>query len=150
MKLDNRFWDKVTKTDSCWLWGASKNHKGYGRFAYKGKARAAHRLSYETAFGETSLMVLHRCDVRHCVNPEHLYAGTGSDNMYDAWARGGKKPQAPKNGKYPNAKLDPEDVRDIRSSQSSGVKQKDLAIKYKISVANVSAICRSVTWGHLT
>jgi hypothetical protein len=77
-----RFWDKVQKTDTCWLWTASKTRKGYGQFALNGKMVSAHRLSYEDTFGPipTGLKLDHTCHVKHCVKPQHLQPATTKKN----------------------------------------------------------------------
>ena len=78
-----RFWSKVEKTDTCWLWTASKNHNGYGIFDINGKTQRAHRLSYELYKGKIpdGLQIDHLCRVRHCVNPDHLEAVTRKENI---------------------------------------------------------------------
>lgn len=80
-----RFWDNVRKTDTCWLWKGECND-GYGRFyAHGGKVRA-HRFAWQMIHGRLApkdMMVCHRCDVRPCVRPDHLYLGTHADNMFD-------------------------------------------------------------------
>ena len=82
--MAERFWAKVNKTDSCWLWTASVNRTtGYGRFARRhGDGVDAHRFSYELAHGPipAGLDVHHTCWVRHCVNPAHLEAATRAEN----------------------------------------------------------------------
>ncbi|MEU8920304.1 HNH endonuclease signature motif containing protein [Kitasatospora sp. NPDC048545] len=82
---EQRFWAKVEKTPSCWLWTASVHSKtGYGRFAVKhGQMVDAHRYSYFLAFGAIpdGLDVHHTCHVRHCIRPEHLRATTRSENL---------------------------------------------------------------------
>ena len=86
-----KFFAKVNKTDSCWLWtGAkwqdkTKRRLGYGKAYSCGKIRKAHRVSWEISNGNIpdGLCVLHKCDVPLCVNPEHLFLGTVVDNVKD-------------------------------------------------------------------
>ena len=86
------FWAKIEKTSGCWLWTRGRRN-GYGVVANtRGRPLTiyAHILSYVLHKGPipAGLMVLHTCDVRHCVNPAHLYLGDYSDNIQDAWDRG--------------------------------------------------------------
>jgi len=85
----NRFFDKVHKTDSCWNWTASTRN-GYGAFKINGKVEGAHRVSWVLNNGEIpeGLFVCHKCDNPRCVNPEHLFLGTASDNMKDCYNKG--------------------------------------------------------------
>jgi hypothetical protein len=71
----------VIDSNGCWLFRDALTSNGYGAM---GKRRA-HRVMYEEVYGPipTGLSVLHKCNVRNCVNPEHLYAGTHSENMKD-------------------------------------------------------------------
>jgi hypothetical protein len=82
---EQRFWAKVEKTTTCWLWFAAINPgTGYGQFALRHGVQAqAHRYSYELAYGAVpeGHDVHHVCHVRHCVNPDHLQALSRSDNL---------------------------------------------------------------------
>lgn len=85
-----RFFAKVDKTDGCWLWTAGKFPNGYGKFRHEGKFKKAHRVSFEHHVGPIPLgmLICHRCDVRRCVNPDHLFVGTQKQNIQDAMAKG--------------------------------------------------------------
>lgn len=77
-------------SSGCWLWLGRLNHKGYGVVRFRGKTWQAHRAMYADRVGAIpdGLFVLHRCDVRACVNPEHLFTGTNQDNMRDMVTKG--------------------------------------------------------------
>lgn len=84
---EERFWPKVNKTDSCWLWTGTTGSTGYGNF-YAGKVDGAykwvgaHRFSYELVNGTTDLEIDHLCRVRACVRPDHLEAVTTKENLF--------------------------------------------------------------------
>lgn len=88
-----RFWEKVDKSGDCWLWLGFVEPRGYGQFCETGtrKTVPAHRVAWELHHGETipaGLFVCHRCDVRHCVNPDHLWLGDHDENMKDMTSKG--------------------------------------------------------------
>lgn len=149
--LIDRFWQKVARmVTGCWNWCASTNGGGYGQIWDDNKRRRidAHRLSWEIHFGRIpeGLSVLHRCDNRLCVRPDHLFLGFQSDNIRDAWNKGrlvfGQKQWC--------AKLTDDDVRAIRILRLRGHSLKFLATKYGVSQSTISLVARYKRWKHVT
>lgn len=96
MKLQHRFLKKIDKNGLsildtlCWKWLGAKCSSGYGSFKVLGRMHGAHRFSWQFYKGSIPLgeYVLHRCDNRECVNPEHLFLGNHSENMKDMQQKG--------------------------------------------------------------
>ena len=148
MSFLQRFEDKYTKTDKCWLWESSIDSHGYGQIRFRQKNLLAHRVNYAIHNGDipSGLCVLHRCDVRNCVNPNHLFLGTNADNVADKMAKGRLRMPDTRGENNGFAKLSESDVLVIRASQC---KQSDIAAEFKISQSTVSEIKRRVKWGHV-
>ena len=80
--------------NSCWIWkGYVSKKTGYGQVIIEGKTKSAHRIMHEAWNGpiEPGLVVMHTCDVRACVNPDHLKLGTQADNVKDCVSKGRAK-----------------------------------------------------------
>ena len=85
-----QFVERVPES-GCWLWvGRVDPDRGYGQFYLDGRIVRAHRAAWNIYRGPITngLHALHRCDVRCCVNPAHLFLGTPSDNMRDCLEKG--------------------------------------------------------------
>lgn len=89
--MNERFTDKIEfiPFHTCWEWSAGRNAQGYGLFWFRGSMKRASRISWELHHGPIpdQLWVLHKCDNPGCVNPDHLFLGTRSDNMKDMHAK---------------------------------------------------------------
>ncbi|WP_313471247.1 HNH endonuclease signature motif containing protein [Atlantibacter hermannii] len=73
----------------CWIWTGKLNASGYGVARFGRKEKRIHRFMYAKYKGDPGeLMVCHRCDVRSCINPDHLFLGTAADNIHDCMAKG--------------------------------------------------------------
>lgn len=92
-----KFWAKVDKTPGygpdgdCWPWnGGGLSSSGYIQWQVDGKSAPGHRYAWELENGPmpANLEACHKCDVRHCARPSHVYAGTEADNARDRQERG--------------------------------------------------------------
>jgi hypothetical protein len=142
ISLKDRFLEKVKKGDGCWEWIGSKNSKGYGTLRRAGGHWMAHRVSYELAHGcklPPNRWVLHRCDNPICVNPDHLFLGTQSDNMRDM----ARKERG-------CSKLSHTQAYEILWRKASGERRRALADEYGVSFAAVKDLVRRKTWQSLS
>jgi hypothetical protein len=149
---DQRFWLKVEKTTECWLWRAYRFPSGYGKFWADGTHDYAHRFSFRLHYGAIpdGMYVLHTCDVRHCVHPEHLFVGTQADNIHDMDAkhrRGLSRPHHIRKGiEHHAARLTAEQVVAIRASADTAIQ---LASHYGVSARTIRKIRQRVRWAHI-
>jgi len=141
------------RDDGCWMWQRQVNKSGYGRVGRSlgqpiGRVRCrAHRLSYRAFVGAIpkGMHVCHRCDVRACVNPEHLFVGTDRDNMADMVAKG----RSARGVRHPSSKLDPDKVRTIFRMRAAGETKTGIAEAFDLTAPNVHAVLLRRTWGHV-
>jgi hypothetical protein len=136
----------------CWLWSNGMVGPGYGITRHAGKPILAHRLSWILFRGEIpkgegfhGTCVLHKCDVRACVNPDHLFLGTNLDNIKDRVAKGRSNTPVMRGEKNPSAKLTTDDVKMIRSLRGvvSGV---NLAKRFGVTPQNICSVQKQASW----
>lgn len=130
----------------CYLWLSSLVPGGYGTLSYQGTPYYSHHAAWMAAKGSipTGRWVLHKCDMRCCVNPDHLYLGDAQDNSDDRMNRGRHvKAMGERSGK---SKLTDEDIINIRADTRS---QRAIAADYGVSHTNIGHVKRGETWPHI-
>jgi hypothetical protein len=157
----------------CWLWKLAKFGHGYGYFYFLGQVNYVHRLSYAVFIGDfdDTLHVLHKCDVKHCYYPDHLFLGTNADNVADKVAKGRqaklageRNPMFGKIGekapmfckghliageKNASAKLREDQVLEILAKREEGLLIREIAKQYGVCNASIRDILRGKNWKHV-
>lgn len=151
MPLAERFavWVMPEPNSGCWLWIGTYGERGYGTFKNPGGSSVAHRASYELFKGPipTDLLVRHKCDVRACVNPDHLELGTHKDNAMDREIR---KRRYIQRGEESGASIMNEgDVHEIRDLARQGYRHKDIATTMGLSRQQIGRIIAGECWSHV-
>jgi len=132
----------IDPTTGCYLWRGKVNPDGYGELPHRGRhSYPAHRFVYEALIEfPGKRFVLHKCDVRRCVNPEHLYLGTPADNVRDMkdrdrCYRGDSR-----------TKLTWDDACAIREAAARGESKRGLARKYGVDVKTIHQVVLGISW----
>lgn len=174
-RLAARFWRRVQKGDSCWLWLGARDRGGYGLVSVDRKRMPATHLAWFLAHGSfplNGLIACHKCDNPPCIRADHLFLGTQADNAADMKAKG-RSATGERNGantrpdrrskgdehylrRYPerilrgerhgNSKLTDEQAQAIADSPDAS---KVLAARYAVSVATIERIRNGTIWRHL-
>ena len=140
-----RFWARVCKTDTCWLWTGGLDKDGYGKLSVGKVSLRVHRFMFERAVGPipNGLGVLHRCDVRNCCNPAHLFLGTATENDADRDQKG-RQAQGETHGR---AKLNWAKVEDMRQRHAAGlVTNSELAKEHGVCQSVIADALAGRTW----
>ena len=124
----------------CWLWTESINNSGYGTNWFEGKAECAHRTSWIIHNGRIPKgnYVLHKCDVRHCVNPDHLFLGTQKENLLDM-ARKGRS----------TSRFSETEVRAMKEMRLAGMTLKTIGEAFGVRRQTIHEIVKGHTWSHI-
>lgn len=141
-RLEGKFMPEPNS--GCWLWDGTTNVDGYGAIVVDGKRMKAHRVSYVVHKGPipNGMKILHKCDVRQCINPDHLRLGTDSENQQDMKM----KRRSTHGERSKNAKLNEDAVRRIRSSN---IPSKELANEYGVSSVTINKVRRKEIWEYV-
>lgn len=122
----------------CLVSSLRKDKKGYARVNFGGEIRVHRVVFYKGRPANGAPQVLHTCDVRHCVEEKHLYAGNNSQNIADKVSRD-------RSGK----KLNIAKVRRIKAMLAAGNSQGRIANKFGVVPSIISRIKTGVRWAHV-
>ncbi len=177
--MADSFWRRVRKGDGCWIWTGEKYQNGYGRFNWRYSPRCsttAHRAAYMLTNGPIAdgMIACHRCDVRDCVNPSHIFIGSHLDNMRDMREKGRGSTGAShaaavsigaqkgedhwtkrtpgrtsKGATHYSTSLTEDDVREIRRRSAGSETQRAIAAEFGLSEPTVSSIVHRKRWAHV-
>ena len=158
--LADRLWSKVDKSagngpsGDCWEWRGYVHATGYGHIwtgGKQGEIIATHRAAWIVTSGDIrdGLFVLHKCDNRLCVNPDHLWLGDHAANMADMLQKGRRRPASAtaRGAAVNNAKLTDEIVRAMRAEPPMTFKA--LGEKYGVTAGTAHKIIMRQTWAHV-
>jgi hypothetical protein len=156
-KQIDKYWAKVDKSGSCWLWTAYKTKKGYGEVRFNNITYRAHRVSAYISGLIPSIksvngadQVLHTCDTPSCMNPDHFFIGSNADNMKDRDSKGRQVGGVSKGEANGQSKLTEKEVIDIRRFYAQGgISYRDLAKIYGVAHSQIACIVKRQTWAYL-
>lgn len=136
-----RFWKHVDvkNKNDCWEWKSKKDKDGYGNMQFKNKTVRANRFIWTVLNGAIpeGMVVCHKCDNPKCLNPDHLFLGTISDNVIDAL----------KKNRLSNQKLTVDQVKELRKLYKTGkYSQSELGRIFGVSGSTVCQIVHRKLW----
>lgn len=141
-----RFHEKFTVNpeSDCWEWTGSVNNIGYGNISYGNRHWKSHRAAWILYKGPISdgMHVLHKCDNRRCVNPDHLFLGSHTENVRDMYRKG----RGQVGEDHSRAQLTAKDVLAIRASNKPN---SALAEKYGVTAGHIWRIKKGHLWANL-
>lgn len=138
------FYSMPEPNSGCHLWLLSAGVHGYGTLEVDGRYWLAHRLAWTVARGPIPEggVICHKCDVRTCINPDHLFLGTHADNVADKIAKGRGN-----NGEINGAST--LTVTQVRAIKAATGTHTSVGRKFNIGRQHASVIRRGLAWRHL-
>lgn len=150
--IEDKFWPNVLRTDTCHLWTAYVEPAGYGKLRVGNTNQRTHRIAWQLHTGmpvPDNLLVLHKCDVRNCVNPEHLFLGDHEDNVRDMDEKGRRAKSSLRGEQCSSAKLKEKDVVKIKRLLAEGQSLASIARRYNVTPTPIFKIKNKQSWSHI-
>lgn len=140
----------VNEANGCIEWQRHINAQGYGMVWMDGKSERSHRAAWISAHGAIpdELHVLHKCDNRKCINLNHLFLGTNSDNVADKVSKNRQGRPTNKGEQMGLAKLTDAKVRLIRMMPRD-IPNRRWAVEFGVSIMAISMARNRKTWTHV-
>ncbi len=137
---------RLNKETGCIEW-LRPHVLGYGHLTINKVRIGAHRLSWELFHGKSAdgFLVMHACDNRRCINPNHLVLGTDALNQQDKVLKG----RQAKGTDFKSTKLNENKIKEIFVLSQQGFNQKEIANQFNIHPSNISNILRRKRWKHV-
>lgn len=137
--------DRVEQRGECLIWLGKTDRDGYGTWSSKvpGGPRV-HRIAYIINKGpiEKGLLVCHTCDVRNCVNPNHLFLGTNKENTADRHAKG----RDIRGERHHKSKLTKENVLEMRRIYKERGHIREIAKNFGVCYATAREAIQNISW----
>lgn len=144
--LAYKVWNRANRQhpDDCWEWMGHIGRTGYGILKHEGRPQLAHRLVFQLAGRDLppDMCACHTCDNRKCINPNHLFVGSSTDNNRDRDSKG-RQAKGERGGR---AKLTEKQVIEIRQRQSNGEKIASLSREFGVSWAAIKFVVNGTNW----
>lgn len=140
-----RFWNKVIKTPTCWIWTGAFDRSGYPMVTIGGKNFLGHRLSWEWGHRKKippGYVIRHKCNNKKCVRPTHLRPGTQQSNIDDR-VKADRSAKGEQNGR---AKLTKKDIKVIKRLKRKGMTEGAIAKLLGVSRSSISHILHQRSW----
>lgn len=136
-----RIMSRIQHRGTCWIYTGSKSGDGYGVIGIGRKSFRVHRVMFEGFVRklQDEELVCHTCDIPLCCNPDHLFAGSQSDNARDRERKGRSNRAFGKS--HWNFKISDDQKREIIARRKNGETLITIAKDYGISFQHVSTIC---------
>lgn len=141
--------DQFKEEDGCWKWTGCNRGNGYGVLRYKGKTESAHRVSYKIFKGEIpeGYVVMHSCDCKLCINPDHLFIGTSKQNSEDMVKKNRQTKQIGEGNS--RSVITEKIVLEMRKLRSEGIKIKEIAKQFNVKYFTCLDAVNGRNWQHI-